>query len=95
MGDPTRGEGPRVRDHVVAGGIVAVFITLLCGCAAGTQSSAAAEETGVDCSFRSPTTCWTVMGRFPPLRSKPRAAPLDRDPRQASAVLASAADTAR
>ena len=84
-----------MRDQLILGGIGAVFIALLCGCAASTQSSAAAEETELDCSFRSPTTCWTVSGRFPAVRSKPAAAPLDRTPRQPSAVLASGADSAR
>jgi hypothetical protein len=71
------------------------FLALLCGCAAHTQTSAAAEGTEFDCSFRSPTTCWTVSGRFPEVRSKPTVAPLDRPPRQPPAVLASEADSAR
>jgi hypothetical protein len=53
------------------GGIGAVFIAFLCGCAASTQSSAAAEDSELDCSFRSPTTCWTVSGRFPAAASNP------------------------
>jgi hypothetical protein len=83
-----------VREQLIPGGIVGVFIAFLCSCFASTQSSAAAEETVLDCSFRSPTTCWTVSGRFPAVRSKPTAAPLDRAPRQPSAVLASGADRA-
>ena len=81
-----------MRDQLIPGGIGAVFLALLCGCAANTQSTAAAEETDFDCSFRSPTTCWTVSGRFPAVRSKTPAAPLD--PRQPSAVLATGADSA-
>jgi hypothetical protein len=84
-----------VRDQIIPGGIGAVLLAFLCGCAANTPSSTAAERTEVDCSFRSPTTCWTVSGRFPAVRSKPAAAPLDRKPRQPAAVLASGADSAR
>jgi hypothetical protein len=62
------------------------------GCAAGTQAETAAHQAEPDCSFRSPTTCWTVSGRFPGTR-KP-APPLERNPR-VPAVLASGADTAR
>jgi hypothetical protein len=84
-----------VRDQLILGGITAAFVALLCGCAASTQSSAAADEPGLDCSFRSPTTCWTVSGRFPAPRPEPAAAPLDRTPRERSAALASGADSAR
>ncbi len=34
-------------------------------------SSAAAEKSEPDCSFSSPTTCWTVSGRFPAVPSRP------------------------
>ena len=73
---------------------VAVLWTgvLLCGCAAGTQTATTTHEAEPDCSFRSPTTCWTVSGRFPATGHKP-AAPPERDPRQAPAVLASEADS--
>lgn len=67
---------------------------LMCGCAAGTQTTAATHQAGPDCSFRSPTTCWTVSGRFPAARHKPAAQP-EPDLRQAPAVLASEADTVR
>jgi hypothetical protein len=73
---------------------VSLFLAFLCGCAAGTQSSAAAEATDLDCSFRSPTTCWTVSGRFPAVRSKVTAPP-ERAPRQPPPVLASGADSAQ
>ena len=75
-----------MRDQHILGWMGAVVLALLCGCAANTRSSAAAEESDFHCSFRSPTTCWTVSGRFPAVRSKARTAP--------SAVLASAADSA-
>jgi len=84
-----------VRDHLIFGMIGAVLTAFLCGCAASTQSSAAADEGEPECSFGSPTTCWTVSGRFPAMRSKPAAAPLERTPRQPSARLASEADSAR
>jgi hypothetical protein len=71
------------------------FLTLLCGCAPATQSSTAAEQTGPDCSFRSPTTCWTLSGQFPPVRAKPQAAPLDSVSSQTTPVLASEADSTR
>jgi hypothetical protein len=66
---------------------------LLGGCAAGTQTGMAAHDAEPDCSFRSPTTCWTVSGRFPTTREP--ASPLEPDPRRAPAVLAGGPDTAR
>jgi hypothetical protein len=82
-----------VRVQPMCGMLGAVLISLLCGCAASTQSTAAAEQPDPDCSFRSPTTCWTMAGRFPPVRSKPSTAPVD--PRDSSTVLASGADSAQ
>jgi hypothetical protein len=41
-------------------------VALVCGCAAATQPSSAAPRLERDCSFRSPSTCWTVARRFPP-----------------------------
>jgi hypothetical protein len=84
-----------VRAKLILGAIGAVSMAFLWGCAASTQVSATAEEPELDCSFRSPTTCWTVSGQFPAVRTKPTAVPLDRTPRQPSAVLASEADSAR
>jgi hypothetical protein len=91
-----------VAGWVLAGGIarwrsIGVFsIGFLCGCAAGTPSfSAAAKATEPDCSFRSPTTCWTVSGRFPAVSSKATAEPRDSTLTQPSPVLASGADSAR
>ena len=78
-----------MRDQLILRGIGSVFMAFLCGCAASTQFSAAAEETEPDCSFRSPTTCWTVSGRFPAVRSKPAAAPLTPTPPQPAALPAS------
>jgi hypothetical protein len=83
-----------VRDRFIVGMMGAVFIALLGGCAARTRPSATAQETEPDCSYRSPTTCWTVSGRFPAARSKPVTAPLDPTRSQSSAVLASEADSA-
>lgn len=74
------------------GAVLGAALISLCGCAAGTQARAAAEKADPDCSFRSPTTCWTMAGRFPPVRSKPSLPPVD--PRDSSSVLASAADSA-
>jgi hypothetical protein len=77
----------RMRYHMIFGRIGAVLSIFLCGCAASTQSSVTAAQTKPDCSFRSPTTCWTVWGRFPAMRSKPTAAPLDSTPRQSPASV--------
>jgi hypothetical protein len=66
---------------------------LLGGCAAGIQTGTAAREAEPECSFRSPTTCWTVSGRFPTTRQP--APPLERDPRPAPAILAAGPDTGR
>ncbi len=44
---------------------VAVLTAFLSGCATNSQSVAPTETRDVDCSFRSPTTCWSVGGRFP------------------------------
>ena len=79
--------------HLICVMIAAVLTAFLCGCAASTASSAA-PESAPECSFRSPTTCWTVSGRFPAVQSKPAAAPLDRTPKEPSA-LAGGADSAR
>jgi hypothetical protein len=68
---------------------VGVLLTLLCGCAAGTQSIDTARETNPDCSFRSPTTCWTMAGRFPSRSAEP---PVDSLPDQPP-VLASESDS--
>jgi hypothetical protein len=68
-------------------------VTVLCGCAAGTQSSTIAKGAEPDCSFRSPATCWTMSGRFPPQRHTRREAQPDRVSTQPSAILASGADS--
>ena len=70
-------------------------IVLLTGCAAATQSSSAAPRLEPDCSFRSPSTCWTVAGRFPSRLPK-AAVPKPDEIRDLSPVtLASKADSAR
>ena len=70
-------------------------IALLSGCAAATQSSSAAPRLEPDCSFRSPSTCWTVAGRFPPRLPK-SAVPKPDDIRDFSPItVASKADSAR
>lgn len=73
----------------------AVLAAFLCGCAANAQSSSAVTEAEPGCSFRSPTTCWGVSGRFPVVPPKPAAPPLDRAPRPPSTVLAGKADSTR
>jgi hypothetical protein len=60
---------------------------LLCGCA-GNGQSAVATEVNPDCSFRSPTSCWTMSGRFP----ERQPAQPERAPKQVP-VLASARDS--
>jgi hypothetical protein len=75
--------------------LVLLGIALLHGCAAGTQSSSAAPRLEPDCSFRSPSTCWTVAGRFPPRLPK-SAAPKPDEIRNLSPItVASTADSAR
>jgi hypothetical protein len=81
-----------MRNPLIGRILEAAVITSLCGCAASTQSSRAAEKADPDCSFRSPTTCWTMSGRFPPVRSEPTTAPVDLV--DSSAILASGADSA-
>jgi hypothetical protein len=68
-----------------------LLIPLICGCAANTstESLTIAEGTEPDCSFRSPTTCWTVSGRFPPPRPAPAEPPTLQPPEAASIKLAS------
>lgn len=39
---------------------------LLSGCAGHSESIPVSGESSPDCSFRSPTSCWTMTGRFPP-----------------------------
>jgi hypothetical protein len=55
-------------------GIAAVFVTGLLGCAVNGRSSAEVSAPAPDCSFRSPTTCWSVRSRFPD-RERPPAPP--------------------
>jgi hypothetical protein len=70
-------------------------IALLYGCAAATQKSSAAPRLEPDCSFRSPSTCWTMAGRFPPRLPK-SAAPKPDDIRDPPPItVARKADTAR
>jgi hypothetical protein len=68
-----------------------LLIPLICGCAANTstESLTVAEGAEPDCSFRSPTTCWTVSGRFPPPRPAPAEPPTLQPPEAASIKLAS------
>jgi len=62
--------------------------------AAAPGPSSAAPRLEPDCSFRSPSTCWTVAGRFPPRRPKP-AVPKPGDIRDLPPVtVASKADSA-
>jgi hypothetical protein len=72
-----------------------VFIVLLCGCATSTQSVTAAGRPESDCSFRSPTTCWTISARFPPRRAERTVPPVQRKPTDPAPVLANGADSAR
>jgi hypothetical protein len=81
-----------MRNPLIGRILEAAVITSLCGCAASTQSSTATEKADPDCSFRSPTTCWTMSGRFPPVGSEPTTAPVDLV--DSSAILASRADSA-
>jgi hypothetical protein len=68
-----------------------LLIPLICGCAANTstESLTIAEGTEPDCSFRSPTTCWTVSGRIPPPRPTPAEPPTVQAQKAASIKLAS------
>jgi len=70
----------------------ALGVALLCGCAATPRSTTVVPREEPDCSFRSATTCWTIVGRFPARRAEARdSVPelLTRPP----TVLANRADT--
>jgi hypothetical protein len=75
--------------------LLLLSVALLCGCAAATRPSSAAPRLEPDCSFRSPSTCWTVAGRFPALLPE-SAVPKPDDIRELSPItVASKADSAR
>lgn len=80
--------------HRESAAMGAVMVALLCGCAATTHPASAATEPKSDCSFRSPTTCWTMAARFPSLRPDPTEPPLERAPGPRP-ILASSADSAK
>jgi hypothetical protein len=67
-----------------------LLITLVSGCASNSQSAVAPRESEPACSFRSPTTCWSVGGRFP-AKSTSRDQP--NDILADSTLLAAVADT--
>jgi hypothetical protein len=70
-------------------------VALLYGCAAATQPQSAVHRLEPDCSFRSPSTCWTMAGRFPP-RLPQSAVPKTDDIRDPPPItVASKADSAR
>ena len=46
-----------------------VATLLITACAANSQPAGRAVAGEPDCSFRSPTSCWTLSGRFPPPRA--------------------------
>jgi hypothetical protein len=70
-------------------------IALLYGCAGAAQRSSGAQRPEPDCSFRSPATCWTMAGRFPP-RLPESAVPKPDDIRDPSPItVASKTDSAR
>jgi hypothetical protein len=68
------------------------LVALLCGCAANNQSMSGADEPEPACSFRSPTTCWSVAGRFP-TRHQPQPPQPERIREDSSPVLAVVADS--
>ena len=72
----------------------ALGLALLCGCAATSRSSMVAPMDGPDCSFRSATTCWTMVGRFPSRRAQARDSVPDELLTRPPTVLATGADTA-
>ncbi len=63
-------------------------LVLVGGCAAA-QSSSAAPRPEPDCSFRSPSTCWTVAGRYPPRRPQSASPKPDEVRELAPTVVAS------
>jgi hypothetical protein len=73
---------------------LALTLGLLCGCAAGTRSSAVETRTEPDCSFRSPTSCWTMAARLPSRRAEASDSQPGELLRPSPAVLASSADSA-
>jgi hypothetical protein len=70
-------------------------IALLYGCAAAAHSSSAAPRLEPDCSFRSPSTCWTVAGRFPAGLHKPAAPKPDQIRDISPTMVASTGDSTR
>jgi hypothetical protein len=67
-----------------------LLITIVSGCAANSHSAVDPPEPEPACSFRSPTTCWSVGGRFP---AKTTSRKQPQDILADSTLLASAADT--
>jgi len=70
----------------------ALGVALLCGCAATPRSATVAPREEPDCSFRSATTCWTIVDRFPARRAEARDSVPERLMRPPT-VLANRADT--
>jgi hypothetical protein len=62
--------------------IGASFVMSLTGCVGHTQAIPALKEENPDCSFRSPTTCWTMSGRFPSRNANPPEPLVDSLPEQ-------------
>jgi hypothetical protein len=69
-----------------------LILAFLCGCAANTQPGRHAEAVQSDCSFRSPTTCWTMSGRYPST-SNAGERPPDSRPAESWETFARAADS--
>jgi hypothetical protein len=58
-----------------------LLFLLASGCAANGEP-APAKAGNPDCSFRSPTTCWTMSGRFSPQREPVTEPPKERPPEE-------------
>jgi hypothetical protein len=74
--------------------VVAALTAFLCGCATNSQSVAPTATRDLDCSFRSPTTCWSVGGRFPSRKEQQPFRP-ELIIQDSSTVLASTPDSLR
>jgi hypothetical protein len=66
-------------------------ILMLFGCAANTPEHSQVEPQEPECSFRAPTSCWTLGARFPtPLRA---VRPQPKDSLESPPLLAAKSDS--
>ena len=58
--------------HFDSSRLLYLALAFLCGCVGNGERTAREVEPEDTCSFRSPTTCWSVGGRFPARSTSPR-----------------------